>query len=254
MPLIAQIREKFIEDRNELERISRSLTSPRCQVERAKIILKAVEGKTIEETAGELSISSVSVCKWRKRFAMKGIAGLRDLPRSGRPFVYDNNAVVEGILSTLEEKPPKGTTVWTGKDVAKLLGISEDKVHRVLREKGVCLCRKRTWCVSNDPDYAAKAADVTALKVFPPEDENVISIDEKTCVQAIERPCGYVRDSNGKVVIGQKSTYRRNGTTNIFALWKAFHKVKKGLPLALACDILLLETTSSSLALTNSNN
>jgi transposase len=219
MPIIALIMLCSVEVSNELKRISRSRTRPWREVERVKIILKALEGKTVEETAGELGISSVTVCKWRKRFAQEGIAGLADRPRSGRPCVYDHKATNQAIIDTLEDDTPKGTTVWTGKTVAARLGISKDKVYRFVRELRMRLDRKRSWCVSNDPEYAAKAADVTSLKVNPPEGEIVISVDEKTCIQAREQPCGYVKDSNGRIVIGQLSVYIRHGTTNIFAAY-----------------------------------
>jgi hypothetical protein len=87
----------------------------------------------------------------------------------------------------------------------------------VLRKEGVCLQRQRSWCVSTDKQFAAKAADVIALYLNPPEKALVISVDEKPSIQALERATGYVETDNGKIVRGCKSTYKRHGTLNLFA-------------------------------------
>jgi hypothetical protein len=87
----------------------------------------------------------------------------------------------------------------------------------VLRKEGVCLQRQRSWCVSTDKQFAAKAADIIALYLNPPEKALVISVDEKPSIQAPERASGYVETDNGKIVRGCKSTYKRHGTLNLFA-------------------------------------
>jgi transposase len=87
----------------------------------------------------------------------------------------------------------------------------------VLRNEGIHLQRKRTWCVSTDPQFASKAADVVKLYLDPPENAVVICVDEKPSIQAIERPSGYVQADNGKIMVGVKSTYKRHGTLNLFS-------------------------------------
>jgi transposase len=101
--------------------------------------------------------------------------------------------------------------------VATHLGASADAVWRVLRKEGVCLQRQRSWCVSTDPEFAAKAADVVGLYLNPPTNALVISVDEKPSIQALERRTGYVQTDSGKIVRGYKSTYKRHGTLNLFA-------------------------------------
>jgi transposase len=86
-----------------------------------------------------------------------------------------------------------------------------------LRKEGICLQRQRSWCVSTDKEFAAKAADIVGLYLNPPEKALVISVDEKPSIQALERATGYVETDNGKLVRGFKSTYKRHGTLNLFA-------------------------------------
>lgn len=86
-----------------------------------------------------------------------------------------------------------------------------------LRGEGICLRRQRSWCVSTDPEFSAKAADIVGLYLNPPEKALVISVDEKPSMQALERSTGYVETDNGKIVRGFKSIYKRHGTLNLFA-------------------------------------
>ena len=87
----------------------------------------------------------------------------------------------------------------------------------LLRKEGIYLQRLRTWCVSTDPEFAPKAAEVVGLYLNPPLNVLVLSVDEKPSIQAIQRPSGYVETDNGAVVRAMKSTYKRNGTLNLFA-------------------------------------
>jgi transposase len=96
----------------------------------------------------------------------------------------------------------------------------EQSVHavwRVLRREGIYLQRLRTWCVSTDPEFATKAAEVVGLYLNPPLNALVISVEEKPSIQAIQRPSGYVETDSGAIVRAMKSTYKRNGTLNLFA-------------------------------------
>ena len=144
------------------------------------------------------------------------IAGLRDQPRSGKPPVY-GTAFRDRVLATLEQSPPSGQGQWDGPAVANKLGASVHAVWRVLRREGIYLQRMRTWCVSTDQEFAAKAAEVVGLYLNPPLNALVISVDEKPSIQAIQRPSGYVQTESGAVVRAMKSTYKRNGTLNLFA-------------------------------------
>jgi transposase len=153
---------------------------------------------------------------WRKRFAKDGLAGLSDRARPGKPPTYPSD-LKQRILRQLEQPPPPGRSVWDGGTLAHALGVSGDAVWRVLRKDGVQLRRQRSWCVSTDAQFAAKAADIIGLYLSPPQNALVMCVDEKPSIQALERKTGYVQTSSGKIVRGLKSTYKRHGTINLFA-------------------------------------
>jgi len=183
---------------------------------RARIVLSCLDGKTNLQVAEEMVISRFTVAKWRNRFAKKGLAGLVDNPRSGKPKKY-GAAIRNKILQTLEGPPPAGQSTWDGKSVAAAVGASDKAVWRILQKEGIQLQRCRSRCVSTDKEFAAKSADVIGLYLNPPENALVICVDEKPSIQAIERKRGYVETSSGKIVQGMKSTYKRHGVLNLFA-------------------------------------
>jgi transposase len=196
--------------------MTKSQTTEARTVERARIILASLEGKEIQQVARELRVSVPTVSKWRQRFSLWGLRGLRDQSRPGKPVRYDG-AFRNRVLATLEEMPPPGMSHWDGPAVAEKLNASVYAVWRVLRDQGIYLQRRRSWCVSTDKEFAPKAADVVGLYLNPPLNALVLSVDEKPSIQAIERSSGYVETDSGKVVRGLKSTYKRHGTLNLFA-------------------------------------
>lgn len=216
MPRTAPIPKCSETDRKALEQLARSRTGEARMVERAKIILKCLEGEHVHKIAKDLNVRPNTVIEWRRRFEKDGIDGLKDRPRSGKPATYGAEFRRQ-VLSTLELPPPEGQARWDGPTVAKHLNTSVDAVWRLLREEGICLSRQRSWCVSTDPEFIPKAADIVGLYLNPPEYALVISVDEKPSIQALERATGYVETSNGKIVHGFKSTYKRHGILNLFA-------------------------------------
>jgi transposase len=204
------------EDRKTLEKWAQSRTREARLVERAQIILKCLDGEGVAEIARNLKVRPNTAIEWRRRFERDGIKGLYDLPRSGKPKQYDAEFRNQ-VLKTLELPPPAGQACWNGPALADELGTSVHAVWRLLRKEGICLARRRSWCVSTDPEFTPKAADIIGLYLNPPENALVISIDEKPSIQALERSTGYVQTDNGKIVRGFKSTYKRHGTLNLFA-------------------------------------
>ncbi len=200
----------------ELERLSRSRSGEVRIAERARIVLACLVGKRNDEVASEIGVRPNTVGQWRRRFAASGIVGLRDQPRPGKPVKYGSE-LRDRVLAQLELPPPAGMASWDGGSLALALGVSDDAVWRVLRKQGVQLQRHRSWCVSTDPEFAAKAADVIGLYLNPPQNALVLSVDEKPSIQALERARGYVQTSSGKIVQGMKSAYKRHGTINLFA-------------------------------------
>ena len=204
------------DDRQELERLACSRTGSKQMVERARIILGCLAGKRVQEVARQCHTRPNTVIKWRRRFTSQGFKGLRDAPRPGAQRRYDQ-VFRNRVLAVLEQPAPAGQATWDGPAVAKEVNGSVHAVWRVLRKEGICLQRQRSWCVSTDKEFAAKAADIVGLYLNPPEKALVISVDEKPSIQALERKTGYVETDNGKIVRGYKSTYKRHGTLNLFA-------------------------------------
>ncbi len=211
---------KKIECSEEEIRILKSITNSRSselrQVERCKIILECTKGKENQQIANELGFSIPTVIKWRNRFANKGMDGLIDAPRTGAPAKYDKT-FRDKVISLIERMPPEGQVNWDCQSVAERLGSSMHAVWRTLRKEGIYLQRLRTWCISTDPEFATKAADIIGLYLNPPENALVLSVDEKPSMQALERTVGYVKTNNAKIVRALKSTYKRHGTLNLFA-------------------------------------
>jgi transposase len=216
MPRHAPPVECSAEDRASLVAITKSRTVEARAVERARIILACLEGKEIQQVARELGVSIPTVTKWRRRFALWGVRGLRDQPRPGKPPTY-NAAFRNRVLALLEQPPPPGLSHWDGPAVAEKLNASVYAVWRVLRREGIYLQRLRSWCVSTDQEFVPKSADVVGIYLNPPLNAVVLSVDEKPSLQAIERSSGYVETDSGAVVRGLKSTYKRHGTLNLFA-------------------------------------
>jgi transposase len=203
-------------ERETVERLSRSRTDEARLVLRARIIVGCMKGESIARIAERLEVMPNTVVKWRRRFDKDRIAGLRDRPRPGKRRKYGAE-FRRGVLSVLEERPPAGQACWDGPAVARRLNVPAHAVWRLLRKEGICLSRQRSWCVSTDPEFAPKAADIIGLYLDPPQNALVLAVDEKPSIQALERATGYVQTSNGKIVRGFRSTYKRHGTLNLFA-------------------------------------
>lgn len=205
------------EEETTLRQWLRQGTSEQRLVERAKVILLSHEGLTVEKIAERLSTRPARVSKWRQRFAQGRMAGLWDAPRSGKPNKY-TEATERRVLNKLDEAPPKGFAQWNGKLLAQALkDVSEDHIWRILRRRGIQLQRRRSWCITTDPEFGPKAADVVGLYLNPPEKAVVICVDEKPHIQALQRAQGYLRLPDGKAVNGFSHCYKRHGTTTLFA-------------------------------------
>lgn len=216
MPRTAQPLQCTGEEITSLKKLVSAHKTEQRLSRRAKIVLMCAEGRQVKDIATELNERPNTVILWRERYREQGINGLNDAPRSGKPIKYGEE-FRNRILNKLTEEPPNGLAKWDGAELAKELDVSADAVWRLLRKEGIQLSRQRTWCVSSDPDFTAKAAEIVGLYLNPPENAVIICVDEKPSMQALSRTTGYVKMQNKKIVSAIKSTYRRNGTQNLFA-------------------------------------
>ena len=205
------------EERETLTAWSRSSSGEHRLVERSNIILLAAEGLSAREIARRLNTRLARVSKWRQRFSRHRLAGLEDAPRSGKPKTYDKIAE-KRVLALLDTDPPDGYSQWNGRLLATALGdVSDDQVWRILRRHKIQLQRRRSWCISTDPEFGPKAADVVGLYLSPPENAVVLCVDEKPHIQVLERAQGWLRLPNGKALNGFSHCYKRHGTSTLFA-------------------------------------
>jgi len=183
---------------------------------RAEIILMCHAGKTYEEIQRALSVSSAVVSKWKQRFHTDRIEGLKDAPRSGKPPVYTEADRVR-VINLACSKPQSGYTRWSQRRIAKELGMSQYKVHQILKEDKLKPHKVDYWCgKSPDPEFETKMLEVVGLYMNPPENALVLSVDEKTQIQALDRtqPELPMRSGNAK---RHTTTYKRNGTVSLIA-------------------------------------
>ena len=205
------------DERTTLEGWVRSGVIEHRLVERARVVLLAATGMASRRVAREVGCARGVVSKWRVRFARDRVAGLADAPRSGKPKTYDA-AVDRRILAALDRPPPAGFARWTAPLLARELGdVSDQHIWRFLRAQRIDLAGRRSWCLSSDPEFVAKAADIVGLYLAPPDHAIVLAVDEKPAIQALERAQGYLKLPNGRSLHGQAHEYRRRGTTTLFA-------------------------------------
>jgi transposase len=184
---------------------------------RAQIILKAAKGVSGIEIARQLGVSAGAVSKWRVRFESERCDGSLDDFRPGRPPKIDFEKLRERLLEKLDEPPPTGFAGWDGTLLGKALGVSADSVWSVLRRLGISLKRRRSWCVSTDPEFTQKSANIVGLYLAPPENAVVLSFDGKPCIQALERDQGWLKMPDGRALTGFAHEYKRHGTSTLFA-------------------------------------
>jgi transposase len=202
------------EDRSELTRWTRTPSLRAGLAQRARIVLLADEGVGTNEIVKRVGVSKPTVIAWKRRYAAEGIAGLEDRPKPGRPAQVDEVAVV---LATLEPPSEKlGVTHWSSRLLAEQLGISNVWVAKIWKRWGLQPWRRETFKFSTDPQLEAKIRDVVGLYLNPPDKAVVLSIDEKSQIQALDRTAPILPMRPG---LPEKAThdYVRHGTTTLFA-------------------------------------
>ncbi len=182
--------------------------------QRARIVLLAAEGVSNTAIAERVGVSRPTVIAWRERYGSRGLAGLQDEPRSGRPRLVDHRQIVSATL----RPPPKklGVTHWSSRLLASRLGVGNTTVARAWRDYGIQPWRSQTFKFSTDPELVGKVTDVVGLYLAPPENAIVLCVDEKSQIQALDRTAPMLPMQPG---LPERRThdYKRNGTTTLFA-------------------------------------
>lgn len=194
---------------------SSSLTSVR-QAERARIVLLAAEGLRNDEIAKRLSVSDLTVARWRNRFVGQRVAGIeKERPGRGRKPAITAARCAEIVRKTLEERP-QGRTHWSRSVMARTVGISDSSVGRIWKVHGLKPHRVRSFKLSNDRRFVEKLHDIVGLYCSPPEHAIVWSVDEKSQIQALDRTQPGLPIKRGRAGT-MTHDYKRNGTTTLFA-------------------------------------
>jgi transposase len=174
-------------DRDRLEAIVASRNSPQKHVWRARIVLLTADGLGTNEMMRQTGTSKVTVWRWQERFMQAGVAGLlRDKTRPSRIPPLPAKLRERTVALTLGD-PPGETTHWTAEMMAKAAGISVSSVQRIWRAHGLQPHRMRQFKLSRDPEFVPKLRDIVGLYVDPPAHAIVLSVDEKSQIQALDR-------------------------------------------------------------------
>ena len=213
---VAQPIELNEEDRRKLEQQARGRSIAARVVLRSRIILLAAAGLQNKQIAEKLKVAPRMATLWRDRFSKLGIEGLlKDAPRPGHPPSITAELTASLIEKTTQSTPANATH-WSTRSMAKEIGISKASVSRIWRAHGLKPHRVTSFKVSNDPQFAEKLEDVVGLYLNPPEHAIVLSLDEKSQIQALDRTQPGLPMKKGR---GATMThdYKRNGTTTLFA-------------------------------------
>ena len=201
-------------DRELLESWTRSSSIRAGLAQRARIVLLAAHGVSNTEIAETVGVSRPTVIGWRDRYASSGVRGLEDERRSGRPRTVDRAKILAATLTP----PPAGlgVTHWSSRLLADHLGVDASTVLRTWRHHRVQPWRVETFKFSTDPELVAKVTDVVGLYLNPPENAIVLSIDEKSQIQALNRTQKTLPMQPGQAE-QRTHDYVRHGTTTLFA-------------------------------------
>lgn len=208
-----ELDEKVVD---ELRTLSRARRVEARLKQRATVVLLAAKGLQNKDIAVEVGLDRRQVALWRQRFIEGGLDALRrDAPRSGRPAVVSAETRSRIVQVTLRETPPEATH-WSTRTLAAHLGLGPTTIRRVWRDNGLKPHLSRTFKLSRDPRFEDKLLDVVGLYLNPPEHALVLSCDEKSQIQALNRTQPGLPMKAGRAGTVTHD-YKRHGTTTLFA-------------------------------------
>src|SRR5215207_3796554 len=204
------------EDRARLESLVAGRNTPQKQVYRARIVLLTADGVGTMEIMRRTGQSKPTVWRWQERFVTAGVDGLlcdATRPPGKKPLAA--TLVKQVVEMTLHQEPP-GATHWTSRSMARSAGIGVSSVQRIWRAHGLKPHLVKTFKLSNDPRFVEKLRDVVGLYISPPERALVLSVDEKTQIQALDRTQPGLPMKKGRAGT-MTHEYKRHGVTTLFA-------------------------------------
>jgi transposase len=202
--------------RRELEQLVARPAEAAGVVRRAHVVLWSAEGVTGAEIARRLRLTEESVSRIRRRFVESGVAGLATRPKRGRTDHAVPAATVERVIELAMSPPPAGRSRWTTRLLGRAVGLTSGCISDLLRRHDLKPHRTRTYKVSRDPAFAAKVRDVVGLYLKPPEHAVVLSVDEKTSIQALERTQLPLPLRSGRAT-RHTHDYKRHGVVDLYA-------------------------------------
>src|ERR1700682_4464351 len=214
MPRVALPIQLSAETRCTLAKFVHSSSTPQSLALRSRIVLAAADGSNNQQIAAALKIPPITVGKWRRSFAMDGVEGLRDSPRSGRPPKHD--AEIRRKLQTRVCQQPEDQSRWSVRTLAAEVGLPASTVHAMLVAAKLQPHRIRTFPFSPDPDFEAKLLDIVGLYLNPPENALVLCEDEKPSIQALDRTQPLL-PLHAKKPRAWTNEYVRHGTQTLLA-------------------------------------
>ena len=203
------------DERATLQRWARRAKSSQALALRCRIVLACASGASNQAVAERLGISRPTVTKWRSRFVARRLEGLADEPRPGAARTITDEQVEQVLVMTLEATP-KDATHWSTRSLARATGMSQSAISRIWRAFGLKPHLVDTFKLSTDPQFIEKVRDVVGLYLHPPEAALVLCVDEKSSIQALDRPAPILPLLPG-VPRRQTHDYVRHGTTNLYA-------------------------------------
>lgn len=204
------------QQRAELEAVVAQRAAPAGPVTRARIVLLSAAGVAGADIAEEVGVTPEHVSRTRTRFLNDGVPGLADRPKAGRKDHAVSDETERRILELALSPPPAGRSRWTTRLLGREVGLTSWTVSKILRRNDVKPHLVRTYKVSRDPAFAEKVRDVVGLYLNPPENAVVLSLDEKTQVQALERTQLPLPLRQGRAV-RHTHDYKRHGVVDLYA-------------------------------------
>ena len=203
------------EEKQDLERWAQSRTLPAGDVFRARLILALAAGQSYREIEQGMQTSAATIARWKTRFEQERLAGLDGRHKGSRPRTA-TAAVQARVVRRVQQKPNDGSTHWSCRKLAKVMGLSKSTVQRILTQARLKPHRLERYLASGDPDFETKAADVIGLYLNPPQHAAVFCVDEKTAIQALDRLDPVLPLSPGRAE-RHGFEYYRHGTLSLYA-------------------------------------